>query len=112
VGLVEFEARPVLELLAELAFPLRAGDRVEAAILQALHALVAQRGLHAVEFPDGLLVHSLEAFFGRQGHARHSINNRLPLLSRLKRSTATIGRVATERRSESGCRRRGAEPAA
>jgi hypothetical protein len=38
VHLVELEAWPLFELLADRALPLRAGDCVEASVLQALHA--------------------------------------------------------------------------
>jgi hypothetical protein len=54
VHLVEFVARLVLELVAERALPLGAGDGVEAPVLQALQAFVAHGGLDLVEIDDRL----------------------------------------------------------
>jgi hypothetical protein len=65
VGLVELQPRAVLELVAERAFPLRAGDRVEASILEALEPLVAHRGLDAIELLHRLRVHGLQPIFLR-----------------------------------------------
>ena len=54
--LVDLELRLVLKLLAKRAFPLRPGDGVEPAILQALQPLVAQGRLDRVELLHGLRV--------------------------------------------------------
>ena len=54
--LVDLKLWLVLVLIGQRAFPLCAAQRVEAPVLQALQALVPQRGLDIVKLPQGFSV--------------------------------------------------------
>ena len=55
MNLVHLHARLVLVDVPERAFPLAAGQGIEAAVLEALQTLVAQCGLDGVELPQRFL---------------------------------------------------------
>ena len=69
VNLVHLEARLVLVDVPEWAFPLAAGQAVEAPVLQTLQALVAQCSLDVVELRQRVAVQFAEILF--LGHACH-----------------------------------------
>jgi len=62
VNLVHFKLRLVLKLLAQLTFPLCAGDRIKAPVLEALQPFVPERCLYSVELRHCSNVYAVESF--------------------------------------------------
>ena len=56
VDFVDLELRLILELITKRTFPLRPGNGIKAAVLQALKAFITQRRLDVIKLAHGLLM--------------------------------------------------------